>query len=412
MSWKKRTKTRNFSLKKSIPRYLLFKYLRFDKEQPFINLSMFLAFLGVCVGLCVLLVAMAIMNGFDKEFQKRFFVMNYPITIIPKFYTKIDDSLVKELKLKFPHLLFSPYISTQVIAKEENRFEGGVLFGVNFEEEKKINDVVAHALKDENLQSFDILIGSGLMADFGLKKGDKLSLIFANLSPSGFSLIPQTKRFDIKAYFSSNLAFYDKAYMYVNADTLRKILGYNQDYDGIHIYSKNAFEDIEKLRQYLKQDYISIGWWEQNQNFFSALELEKRALFIVLMLIILVASLNIVSSLLMIVMNRRSEIALLLALGTSKAEIKKSFFALGMLIGGSGMICGIILAFIALWILGNFDIIHLPADVYGTSKLPLDLSVLDFFLTLIGALFIIALSSFYPAKKATEVNILDTLRNE
>ncbi|MCH5336954.1 MAG: ABC transporter permease [Campylobacter sp.] len=399
-------------MKKSIPKYLLFKYLRFDKEQPFINLSMLLAFLGVCVGLCVLLVAMAIMNGFDKEFQKRFFVMNYPITLVPKFYATINDSLVEELRLNFPNMFFSPYISTQVIAKEGGHFEGGILFGVNFEEEKKINEVVARALKDENLSSFDILVGSGLMENFGLVKGDKLSLIFANLNPSGFSLTPQTKRFDIKAYFTSNLAFYDTAYMYVDVHTLRKILGYTKDYDGIHIYSKNAFEDIEKLRQYIGENYISIGWWEQNQNFFSALELEKRALFIVLMLIILVASLNIVSSLLMIVMNRRSEIALLLALGTSKAEIKQSFFVLGMLIGGSGMMCGIVLAFIALWILGNFDIIHLPADVYGTSKLPLDLSMLDFFLTLIGALIIIALSSFYPAKKATEVNILDTLRNE
>lgn len=399
-------------MKKSVPRYLLFKYLRFDKEQPFINLSMLLAFLGVCVGLCVLLVAMAIMNGFDKEFQKRFFVMNYPITVIPKFYAKVDDSLIEELKLEFPTLLLSPYISTQVIVKDGNRFEGGMLFGVDFEKEKKINEVVAEALKNEHLEPFDILVGSGLMADFDLKIGEKLSLIFANLNPSGFSLAPQTKRFNIKAHFSSNLAFYDKAYMYVDVSTLRKVLGYTKDYDGIHIYSQNAFEDVEKLRQYLGENYASVGWWEQNQNFFSALELEKRALFIVLMLIILVASLNIVSSLLMIVMNRRSEIALLLALGASRVEIRQSFFALGMLIGGSGMVCGIILAFITLWVLGNFDIVRLPADVYGTSKLPLDLSVLDFSLTLIGALTIIALSSFYPAKKATEVNVLDTLRNE
>ncbi|EAH5982677.1 ABC transporter permease [Campylobacter upsaliensis] len=396
----------------SLTRYLLFKYLRFDKEQPFINLSMLLAFLGVCVGLCVLLVAMAIMNGFDKEFQKRFFVMNYPITILPKFYAPVDDEFVAELRREFPHLLFSPYLSTQVIAKGDNRFEGGVVFGVNFEEEKKINEVVKNAIKDTNLSSYDIVIGEILAEEFRLKKNDKLSLIFSNLNPSGFSLTPTTKRFDVKAKFNSGLIFYDKAYMYVKAEALRKVLGVKEGYDGVHIYSENAFEDIEKLRAYLGQDYATIGWWEQNQNFFSALELEKRALFIVLMLIILVAGLNIISSLLMIVMNRRSEIALLLALGASKKEIKKSFFALGMLIGGSGMVCGVILAFVALWLLGNFDLVSLPADVYGTSKLPLDLSVLDFVLTLMGALVIIALSSFYPAKKATEVNILDTLRNE
>lgn len=401
-------------MKKSVLKYLLFKYLRFDKEQPFINLSMLLAFLGVCVGLCVLLVAMAIMNGFDKEFEKRFFVMNYPITIVPKFYSPMNDDLVTELKREFPHLLFSPYISTQVVAKADNRFEGGVLFGVNFNDEVKINEVVAKALKDENLSGFDILVGSVLADELNLHKNDKLSLIFSNLSPSGFSLVPQAKRFDVKARFTSGLIFYDKAYMYTDVNALRKVLGISnqQSYDGVHVYSENAFKDVEKLKSYLKSDYAVVGWWEQNQNFFSALKLEKRALFIVLMLIILVASLNIVSSLLMIVMNRRTEIALLLALGVSKLEVKKSFFALGMLIGGGGMIIGIILTFFALWLLGNFDIVTLPADVYGTSKLPLDLSVMDFSLTLVGALIIIALSSYYPAKKATQINVLDTLRNE
>lgn len=396
----------------SLTRYLLFKYLRFDREQPFINLSMLLAFLGVCVGLCVLLVAMAIMNGFDKEFQKRFFVMNYPITILPQFYAPADEVLLENLRKNFPELLFSPYLATQVIAKNESRFEGGMIFGVNFEAEKQINEVVREALKDSTLNGYEILVGSALVEDFALAKGDKLSVIFSSLNPSGLSLIPTTKRFDVMAAFHSGLVFYDKAYMFVSMQSLRKILGRDQGYDGVHVYSKDAFKDIEKLRAFLGSDYRAVGWWEQNQNFFSALELEKRALFIVLMLIILVAGLNIVSSLLMIVMNRRSEIALLLALGASRAEIKKSFFALGMFIGGCGAICGIILAFIALWILGNFDIVSLPADVYGTSKLPLDLSKLDFFLTIIGTIFIIALSSFYPAQKATKVNVLDTLRNE
>lgn len=393
---------------------MLFKYLRFDKKQPFINLSMLLAFLGVCVGLCVLLVAMAIMNGFDKEFEKRFFIMNYPITVLPKFYALVDDDFVKDLRKTFPDLLFSPYISTQVVVKAEDRFEGGVLFGVHFNDEKKINEVFAKALKDENLSGFDILIGSELVNEFGFRKNDKLSLIFSNFNPNGFSLIPQSKRFNIKAYFTSGLAFYDKVYMYTDVDALRKVLGMSQNsnYNGVHVYSNDAFKDAQKLQSYLQKDYLVIGWWEQNKNFFSALKLEKRALFIVLMLIILVASLNIVSSLLMIVMNRRNEIALLLALGASKTEIKKTFFALGMLIGSSGMIVGIVLAFVALWLLGNFDIISLPSDVYGTSKLPLDLSIIDFSLTIIGALIIIALSSFYPAKKATQIDVLETLRNE
>lgn len=400
-------------MNKSIPRYLLFKYLRFDKDQPFIMLSKILAFLGVSIGLCVLLVAMAIMNGFDKEFERKLFTMNYPISILPRFGASVDEKLLQDLKNKFPNLLFSPYISTQVIARNDFKLEGGVLFGVNFDDEKKINDVINQALQNKNLQNFDILIGNGLKTEFDLVFDDKITLIFSNLNASGLSLIPQVKRFDVKASFSSGLLAYDKAYMYVDINSLAKILSYPKGvYDGLHVFSKQPFEDIKAIEEFLGAKYLSIGWWEQNGNFFAALALEKRALFIVLMLIILVASLNIVSSLLMIVMNRRSEIALLLSLGVSKNEIKKTFFSLGFLIGGSGIIAGMILATIALYILGNFDIISLPSDVYGMSKLPLELSLVDFLSTIFGAIFIVALSSYYPAKKATQVNILETLRNE
>lgn len=375
-------------------------------------LSMILAFLGVCIGLCVLLVAMAIMNGFDKDFKKRFFMMNYPITILPKFYGSIDDDLVFRLRQEFSNLAFSPYISTQVIAKGANGFEGAMLFGVHFEEEKKINEVVANALENENLNGFEVLIGQALARDFNLERGDKLALIFSNLNPSGLALMPQTKRFEVKANFSSGLAIYDKAYMYAPIDALRKVLARGANYDGVHVFSNNAEADLLKISTFLGDGFATFGWWELNANLFSALELEKRALFIVLMLIILVASLNIVSSLLMLVMNRKSEIALLLALGASKAEVKRSFFALGALIGGGGMLAGVLLAFLAMWLLGSFDIIELPADVYGSSKLPLDLSLFDFSLALIGAAIIVALSSYYPAKKATQIDVLDALRNE
>lgn len=400
-------------MKQNIPYYLLFKYLRFDKDQPFIMLSKILAFLGVSIGLCVLLVAMAIMNGFDKEFERKLFTMNYPITILPRFGASVDEKLVQELKKAFPNLIFSPYISTQVIARNDLKLEGAVLFGVHFEDEAKINEVVFNAINDLKFSDYDILIGGGLKNEFNLDYGDKLTLIFSNLNANGLALIPKIKRFDVKASFNSGLIAYDKAYMYVGVDALRTILSYPKNhYDGVHVFSSKPFEDIKKIETFLGASFASIGWWEQNGNFFAALALEKRALFIVLMLIILVASLNIVSSLLMIVMNRRSEIALLLSLGLSKIEVKKTFFFLGFLIGGGGIIAGIILAMIALFVLGNFDIISLPSDVYGMSKLPLELSFYDFLATVLGAVLIVAFSSYYPAKKATQVDVLETLRNE
>jgi len=393
--------------------YLVKKYLRFDASQPFITVISWLAFLGVAIGLMVLMVAMAIMNGFDKEFEKKLFTMNYPLSIYSRSYTPVKMEALNQLKEQFPKLKFSPYISTQVIIKTGNRLEGGMLFGVNFEQEAQINAIVEEAIRGKVLEKYDLVAGSEIAKTHMLRQGEKATLIFTKNDPGGMSLIPKMKRFDFQASFTSGLIAYDKSYMYTTLEGLAQVLQYEEGhFDGIHVYSDDPFADIEKIRTVLPDDLGIVGWWQMNGNFFAALALEKRALFIVLMLIILIASLNIISSLLMTVMNRRKEIALLLSLGASKKEIRNTFFYLGLVIGGGGMLCGILLGFVTLFVLGSFDLIALPADVYGTARLPLDLSALDFVLIVLGTSIIVALSSYYPAHKATHINVLDTLRNE
>jgi len=400
-------------VQKNLSFYLVKKYLRFDKSQPFITVISFLAFFGVAIGLMVLMVAMAIMNGFDKEFEKKLFTMNYPLSIYSRSFNPVSEMDLQRLEAQFPQLKFSPYISTQVIIKKGNRLEGGMLFGVYFEQEAKINTILAEAIKDKTLDKYDLITGSEIAKTHQFSADEKATLIFTKNDPGGMSLIPKMKRFNYQGSFRSGLMAYDKAYMYTTLDSLAQVLQYEEGkYDGIHIYSEDPFADIEKIRSVLPDDLGIVGWWQMNGNFFAALALEKRALFIVLMLIILIASLNIISSLLMTVMNRRKEIALLLSLGAYKHEIKNTFFYLGIVIGGGGMLFGIVLGFLALFLLGSFDLISLPADVYGTAKLPLDLSILDFWLTVVGTTIIVALSSYYPAYKATQINVLDTLRNE
>ncbi len=400
-------------MNKKLVRFIVSKYLRFDPSQPFISITAGLAFLGVGLGVFVLIVAMAIMNGFDKEFEKKLFTMNYPITLYSKYESGISKEFVSHLKAEYPEFKFSPFIRTSAIAKNGESMEGVVVFGVDIAAEKEINSVVAKALGKDGLKPFEALIGQKLMDDFSLAKNDKITIIFADGEPQGLGITPIMKRFSVDKNFSSGLLAYDKGYVYVNVQDLRVVLAKEDGYyDGVHIYSPKPLEDIKLLKSKLSDEYALIGWWQQNGNFFAALALEKRALFIVLMLIILVASLNIVSSLLMTVMSRRKEIALLLSLGADKEEIKAIFFRLGAIIGGSGIVVGVVLAAIALALLSNFDIITLPADVYGSSKLPLELSLIDFSLIIFGSMIIVFLSSYYPAKKASEVDPLTVLRNE
>lgn len=388
------------------------KYLKYDPSLPFISITAGLAFLGVAIGVMVLIVAMALMQGMIKEFENKLFVMNYPLTIQSKYWDNVDAELLGKLEAKFPDMHFSPYIKANGVAKSGDIMEGVIVFGVDPDRERNVNSVFDEYKKD-GFEPFEAMIGKTLEEEIFLPRSRKLMVIFTSMEPVGIASTPLMKRFKIKDNFDSGLSAYDKAYIYTDIDDLRKVLRRKANhYDGIHVYSKDPMTDIVTVQEYLGKTYAVTGWWQMNKGFFSAIAMEKKALFIVLMLIILVASLNIVTSLLMTVMNRRKEIALLISLGASKKEVKKIFFTIGMVIGVVGIFAGIALGFAGLWVLDTFEIISLPKEVYGTTKLPLELSPTDFISIVVGAFLVVLVSSFYPAKKASEVDVLTVLRSE
>jgi putative ABC transport system permease protein len=387
-------------------------YLKYDRDNPFIFVSGLLAFLGVSAGVMVLMITMGIMNGTQQEFRERLSVMNYPLTIIPMDKNATDDSLILKLSKKFPNLKFSPYYITQVITKNSDFVQGGMLYGVDFNKEEELNPVFQKArgiLKSK----FKIVIGDSLADEMNAFDSDKVTLYFSEQQAIGFGTMPLQKRFIVDGVFDSGLQAYDKAILYTTLEAFEKLLKREEGvYDGIHIWAKEPIKEIEKIREVLPPNVVIEGWWQQNGSFFSAMEMEKKALFLVLLLIIVVASLNIISSLLMTVMSRRAEIALLRTLGATKKEIRTIFFRIGIIIGTSGIVFGTFLGLLGIWILKTFDIISLPEDVYGTSKLPVDLTLTDFSFIIVGTAIIIVLSSLYPAKKASQTDPLVVLRSE
>jgi len=389
---------------------LIKKYLSYDRTQPFISLTSILAFIGVALGVAVLMITMALTNGLSGEFKKKLFSMNYPLSIISTFSDEVDDDLIESLKKKYPWLRFSPYISEDALVGNGSNLKGVILYGVDFESEKLVNNVIKTALQDKIPKTFEVLMGKNLASEIYIPKSLKVKFTFTNQQASGFISLPSVKKFKVNHYYSSGLTAYDSVYVYTSLRSIRKITQ-KLNYDGVHIFSDNAFEDIKKLRKDYPNFHI-IGWWEQNSGFFEAQQLEERALFIVLMIIILVASLNIISSLLITIMSRRKEIALLLSLGTSKSKVKKIFFLFGLFIGGAGIILGVSLGFLGIYLLETFNLIVIPAEIYGTSKLPMDLETQDFIYIMIGSISIILLSSIYPAYQASNVDVIDVLRYE
>jgi len=397
---------------KKFIRYIIKHYLRYDKENPFIFISAILAFLGIAAGVMVLMIAMGIMNGTQKEFAKKLFVMNYPLTVLPIEEEAVNDNLIQTLTEKFPQLKMSPYYTTQVITKNEGAVQGSLLYGVDYEKEAAINEIFKEA-KGTGESKFRVVMGEGLSFEMNAPVGDKVTLYFSEQQAIGFGTMPLQKRFVIDGVFKSGLKAYDKAIMYTTLEAFHKLLKRPEgSYDGLHLYTEKPLDEIDAIRSVLPENVVIEGWWQQNGNFFAAMEMEKKALFLVLLLIILVASLNIISSLLMTVMSRRPEIALMRTLGATKTEIKRIFFNLGVIIGLTGILVGTLLGSIGIWILKTFDIISMPEDVYGTSKLPVDLTMTDFSMIIIGTSIIILLSALYPAKKASQTDPLTVLRNE
>jgi putative ABC transport system permease protein len=397
---------------KKFIRHIIKHYLKYDKENPFIFISALLAFLGIAAGVMVLMIAMGIMNGTQKSFTEKLFVMNYPLTILPLADDTVNDTLIDKLSSKFPHLKFSPYYTTQVITKNDGAVQGSLLYGVDANKEGAINNIFDKA-KGIGKSKFRVVMGEGLSYEMNTRVGDKVTLYFSEQQAIGFGTMPLQKRFVVDGIFKSGLKAYDKAIMYTTLEAFEKLLKRKAGiYDGLHVYTEKPLDEIKAIKAALPEMVVIEGWWQQNGNFFAAMEMEKKALFLVLLLIILVASLNIISSLLMTVMSRRREIALMRTLGATKTEIKAIFFRLGLVIGSAGIVAGTLLGALGIWILKTFDIISVPEDVYGVSKLPVELTMSDFSFIIIGTTIIIFLSSLYPAKKASQTDPLTVLRNE
>jgi putative ABC transport system permease protein len=391
-------------------------YLKYDRDNPFIFISAMLALIGIAIGVMVLMIGIGVTNGTHKEFEKRLFVMNYPLTIVSYDTKGVDSNLLTKIKSQFPNVKISPYYITQVISKNADSVQGAILYGVDFEKEAKINTIFKKAYKDRNstkYSKYSTIIGQELATTLGLKVGEKITIFFSKQQAAGFGTMPLQKRFKVLQTFNSGLTSYDKGIIYTTHQAFEKILKKEPNiYDGAHIYTKEPMKIIDKIKAILPKNVGIEGWWQQNGSLFEAMQMEKKALFLVLMLIILVASLNIISSLLMTVMSRRSEIALMRTLGATSKEVARMFFYLGFSIGIIGMITGVALGYLGIWILTTFNIISLPADIYATSKLPIDLPFSDLALILAGTALIILVSSIYPAIRASKTDPLKVLRNE
>lgn len=401
------------------------RYLRVRQKQAFISLITILSVAGVMVGVMALIVVIAVMAGFENDLKTRILGVESHVVVmrhggafseypaVLRHIKKIDG--VKDA---------APFIYTQVMLKSSSGVSGAVLKGVDPKAEGRIVKNL-HVLLLRNSEQEDkssgysnadsgIILGKELAEKLRVSKGDKLYLISSAgmISPVGY--LPSMKQYVVKDIFESGIHDYDESLAYINIKDAQKILRMNDSITGIEVNVSdiyNARNIAEKIIDDLGFPYWARDWMQMNKNLFSALKLEKTVMFIILTLIVLVAALNIASSLIMMVMDKTKDIAILKAMGATDMSIRKIFVFKGMIIGSVGTGLGVCAGYVLCKLLEKYKFIDLPGDVYYITTLPVRLIASDVLTIAASALIICFLATLYPAHQASRLNPVEAVRH-
>ena len=396
------------------------KYLRAKRKEGFISLISFLSVAGVALGVMALVVVIAVMSGAETEFRKRILglephihVMNYA----GKFdgYRPILEKVTQYDKV----LGASPILFTQAMIRSSHSFSGVLVRGIDPENAyNQIAGFGSRRLKEtfepkiNNGKYPGIILGRELANTMGVIKGDRIILVSPRgiIGPMGH--LPSLQRFVVADTFDSGMYEYDSTIAYVHLRQAQRLEGVKDKISGIGLWVDDVF-DVKNVKAMLSQGleypFYLRDWMEINQSLFSALKLEKTAMFIILTLIILVAAFNIASALIMMVMEKTKDIAVLKAMGATNRMIRKIFVLKGMIIGVVGTCIGTLSGVIICILLRKYDFIQLP-DAYPFSTLPVQLEYPDVIIISVSAILICFLSTLYPSYKASKMDPVEALR--
>jgi lipoprotein-releasing system permease protein len=400
------------------------RYLRSRQKHAFISFITFLSMAGVTVGVMALIIVISVMSGAESYFKSQILGVESHVLVrrhggAISDYRQVEDKIRKIEKVKsVEHFVYS-----QVILRSANGISGAVLRGIDplisqevikgynqDQLQKKLNRQLSGGA-DESIPG--IILGKELAASLNVTEGSIIYIISPNGMVSPVGHIPTMKRFEVSGVFGSGFYEYDASLAYIHLNDAQQLLKIGDAVTAVgvrvdDIYRADAV--ARKVTEVLGFPFWTMDWMQMNRSFFSALKLEKKAMFIILTLIILVAAFNIASTLIMMVMGKTKDIAILKAMGATDRSIWKIFVFKGIVIGLIGTILGLVLGIIGCFILKHYKFIELPGDVYYFTTLPVQLEYLDVLTIVAAAIAICFLSTLYPAYKASRFNPVEALR--
>lgn len=400
--------------------FIALRYLKGQRKTPFSFMVTLFSVGGVFVGVAALIIVLSVMNGFEREVRTRIIGMTAHITLYSASGNIEDwESLTKKLESENEVVSWSPFILTRVAIITKKAIDAMLIKGVLPEYQERVSNLSQYmkfgkfAFDDSSANM--LIIGEHLAERLDIFPGDTVEIVFPELVGSSFLGVPKinAKKFVVSGTFSVGLYEYDSELAYTNLYTLQKILGLGKSVGGVELKIKNFYKAnkiSKRIAQLVGLPYYTVSWAETNRSLFSWIIIEKWTMFLLLSLIIGVAAFNIVSTLIMVVIEKTREIGILKALGASSSGIMEIFLYQALLVGSVGILLGTLTGLGICFIQEHFKIISLPPEIYSINALPVDTRVVDIILIIVFAFLVILFSSLYPAKKASKMLPIDAIR--
>ena len=407
----------------ALEKKITFRYLKPKKKEGFLNIISIFSFIGISLGVAVLIIVMSVMNGFREELTQKILGFNSHISIKP-YDAKISKDFYQNLKSKYKDADILRTFNGEAVIITNDLAKGILIRGFDKRDIKDVNFFKKNII-DGNINDFSsgsIIIGKQLAIELGVVVGDKINIMSSSLIATPLGRIPKQSIYKISAVFSSGLYEFDKNVTFFNLEDSLSFFEKNEDDINLEFYLDNPLKaDIYKDEiQKIESNLYVYSWADLNKTFFSALKVERNVMFLILTLIIVVAAFNIISGLTILIKNKTKEIAILKSLGLSRKSIIKSFFFTGFLIGFSATIFGAGLGIVfSIYIeevrqfisaLTSFEIF--PKDIYFLDEMPSKLSVGSIISISVFSIFVTTLASLLPSLSVTKIETIKALKYE
>ena len=407
----------------TLEKEITLRYLKTRKKDGFLNIISIFSFIGISLGVAVLIIVMSVMNGFRTELINKIVGFNAHIVVQP-YNDKIDIKNVNNTDINSisKNLVLSN--SGEVIIINEDKSKGVLVRGYLSEDFRNLDIIQNENFLGEkdNLNNNHISISKELSFTLGLKIGDDITIMSSTGIETIIGNLPKQKTFTVVSLFESGLADFDNNIIFMNLKTLENFIGLNSKNRKLEIYLSNPqkIENQKLIVQKIFPNEFVYSWSDMNSSLFSALKVERNVMFIILSLIIIVAAFNIISGLTILVKNKTRDIAILKSIGVLNKSIIKIFFLVGVLIGTTATLFGIILGvFFSIYIenfrqfLSNiFDISLFPEEIYFLSSMPSEINPYLISLISLCSILITIIVSIFPALKAAKLDPIKALKYE